>query len=82
MSFIPSGQSRASTSFSSLSAYFVIASTHCLIFFFSTVVQHLSQAPLFRTSSLAKPVLQLGQKFIGKSCSYAKPFSNILANIR
>jgi hypothetical protein len=59
--FILSGQSSLSTSDKSLSAYLVIAKTHCLIFFFSTFVPHLSQEKSFNTSSFASPVLQDGQ---------------------
>jgi|GEM_PF-3283222 hypothetical protein len=56
-----SGQSSLSTSESNLSAYFVIAKTHCLNCLFSTFVPHLSQVKSFKTSSFASQVLQEGQ---------------------
>ena len=73
ISLIDSLQSRPSKSSNKRSAYAVIFNIHWRIVFLVTAVPQRSHLPSF-TSSLARPVKQLGHQLIGASASYAKPF--------
>src|SRR3989338_2840077 len=64
--FIFSKKSTLSKSSINLSAYFVIFSIHCFKRLCSVLAPHLSHDPS-TTSSLARPILQLGHQLMGTS---------------